>query len=52
MRTVAMQQESGQADRDPPGHRGCQVITVLVPAIASLLARGPHAVAKQMLPAK
>jgi hypothetical protein len=45
MRTVAMQQESSQAERDTPGRGWCQVITVLVAAIARLLARGPHVVA-------
>jgi len=40
MRTAAIQQESSQTERDTPGRGWCQVITVLVAAIASLLVAG------------
>ncbi|HMI71447.1 MAG TPA: alpha/beta fold hydrolase [Solirubrobacteraceae bacterium] len=40
MRTAAIQQESSQAEGDTPGRGWCQVITVLVAAIASLLVAG------------
>lgn len=40
MRTAAIQQESSQAEGDTPGRGCCQVITVLVAAIASLLVAG------------